>query len=472
MFYGRKRELKELEKFFDKKTASLIVIKGRRRIGKSTLVGQFAKGTRFLPFIGLPPTEKTTRKSQIDLFSRQLSALCQLPQASYEDWDDLFQMLAAQTKEKRVIILLDEISWMGSKDPDFLGKLKNAWDLSFKKNKKLILILCGSVSAWIEKNILSSTGFMGRISYAMTLKELSLEECNEFWRGGGAKVSVYEKFKILAVTGGVPRYLEEINPNRTAEANIRDLCFKQGGILTTEFDHIFHDLFSKRGTFYKEIVQILVDGPQDYTTLANLLGKKPTGFLTSYLTDLVQAGFISRDFSWHFKEGKEGLLSHYRLSDNYLRFYLKYIDKIKNKIAQNAFDEESFIDQQSTIMGLQFENLVLNNRSLVLEALGIRLEDVVSHNPYCQRKTARSEGCQIDYMIQTKFNNLFVCEIKFSTKPVEPTVIKEVRTKISRLILPKGFSCWPVLVHVNGVSESVEDAGYFSKIIDFGRYLA
>lgn len=116
---------------------------------------------------------------------------------------------------------------MGFKDPNFLGNLKTAWDIYFKKNPKLVLILCGS--AWIEKNILSSSGFLGRISYTLTLEELSLPECKEFWNKYDNRISAYEKFKILSVIGGVPRYLEEVIATKTAEENINNLCFKKGG---------------------------------------------------------------------------------------------------------------------------------------------------------------------------------------------------------------------------------------------------
>ena len=94
---------------------------------------------------------------------------------------------------------------MGSKDPTFLGKLKTAWDLYFKNNPQLVLILCGSISSWIEENILSSTGFMGRISLDIILEELPLYECNEFWNAEQNRASAFDKLKVLSVMGGVPR---------------------------------------------------------------------------------------------------------------------------------------------------------------------------------------------------------------------------------------------------------------------------
>jgi len=192
-------------------------------------------------------------------------------------------LLSEKALSGRIVILFDEISWMGSKDPDFLGKLKNAWDLYFKKNPELMLVLCGSVSSWIEKNILSSTGFVGRISYRMTLDELPLEDCNKFWSGLGGHVSAYEKLKMLGVTGGVPRYLEEIRPEASAEDNIKDLCFMKGGVLVNEFNDIFSDLFSKRSPIYQKIIHALSDGPKELKGICNALKVTQSGFASEYM---------------------------------------------------------------------------------------------------------------------------------------------------------------------------------------------
>jgi hypothetical protein len=122
-------------------------------------------------------------------------------------------------------------------------------------------------------------------------------------------------------------------------------------------------------------------------------------------------------------------------------------------------------------MGLQFENLVLKNRKKIWEKLGIRPEDIIADNPYFQKSSSSKKRCQIDYLIQTRYNNLFACEIKFSVNPLKADVIKDVKDKIARIVLPKRFSCWPVLIHVNGVQDTVQDSEYFSEIIDFSSFL-
>ncbi len=163
----------------------------------------------------------------------------------------------------------------------------------------------------------------------------------------------------------------------------------------------------------------------------------------------------------------------YRLSDNYIRFYLKYILKNRGKIEQGHFNSRpiSSFSGWEIVMGLQFENLILNNRSYIYDQLGVSPADIISDNPYFQRKTANSRGCQIDYLIQTRYNNLFACEVKFSRQQINSDVIPAMQNKIAALKLPRGFSCWPVLIHVNGVASSVEDSGYFAQIIDFTKAL-
>lgn len=122
-------------------------------------------------------------------------------------------------------------------------------------------------------------------------------------------------------------------------------------------------------------------------------------------------------------------------------------------------------------MGLQFENLVLNNRRMIKEIIGIKGEDVLYDNPFFQHKTTRQSGCQIDYMIHTRFDNLYVCEIKFSKHQIKSEIISEVSQKIDRITIPRHISCRPILIHVNGVADEVVETGYFSDIIDFSQLL-
>jgi len=473
IFVGREEEIQQLKDLLKKRSASFVVVKGRRRIGKSRLLEEFSKNKKTYKITGLPPQKETTKQDQLDEFARQLSKTTGLPEVKANDWSQLFALLAHVVKTGRILIILDEISWIGSKDPDFLGKLKNIWDDHFKKNSKLILIVCGSVSTWIDDNILNSKAFYGRVSWTLALEPLPIKDCNHMLDLQGFRGSVYEKFKILSVTGGIPWYIELIQGNFSADENIKRQCFSKGGALFGEFEKIFHDVFGKQDKTYKEIVETLSNGPAEYKTISDKSGYSSSGRLSKYLIDLEKAGFISKDFTWSLKSKKEKKTSHYRLSDNYLRFYLKYIAPNQRQIEKGQYKGVSLsnFSKWDTIMGFQFENLVLSNRKKIFDFLNIRLEDIIVDNPYLQKQTSYQKGCQIDYLIQTKYQNLYVCEIKFSRHPINTKVIEDMKRKISRLALPRGSSALPVLIHVNGVTESVATKDYFYEIIDFGELL-
>lgn len=301
------------------------------------------------------------------------------------------------------------------------------------------------------------------------LDELSLPECNEFWHDWPGILAPYEKFKILSATGGVPRYLEELQPNLTAEQNIQQLCFHREGLLFREFNQMFSDLFDKKAEFYKQIVTQLIDSRFAASQVAKALGKFRGGDISDALITLKESGFLARDYTWSLTTQQQSKISRYRVSDNYLRFYLKYIHPNAERI--KAGQMQHLPPGWHGIMGLQFENLVINQGRKLSELLEIGSDSIVHLGSFLQTKQSRRTACQIDYLIQTEFKTLFLFEIKFHQKPIGIDVILEVQNKLNALQLPHGFSCRPILVHVNGVTSGVVDSGFFAKIINFSDLL-
>lgn len=253
--FGRDREIERLLQLQKKLKSSLVVIKGRRRIGKSSLAKFFGQkyGNYFFEFTGLAPVLLQTNQDQLDEFLYQLKKQLPSRRDQFRSWGDAFDELNYLLKRKqKVVILFDEISWMGSQDINFPSHLKNAWDLHFSDHTNLILILCGSVSTWIQQNILKASQFVERISADFTLQELPLKTVSEFWGKWDSKVANFEKLKLISVLGLVPKYLEEINYSLSAEENINQLCFQPEGFLNTEFDKIFTDIFEKKQKLIKK----------------------------------------------------------------------------------------------------------------------------------------------------------------------------------------------------------------------------
>jgi hypothetical protein len=471
-FVGREKELDALEQLLKKKSASLVVIRGRRRVGKTRLIDEFASNKKSWKFVGLTPAPKMTKQRQLDDFSTRVAQNLNMPKMQVSEWAEHFKFLGIQAQGQRIVIVFDEISWMGSEDPDFLGQLKAAWDLYFSTNPELILILCGSVSSWIEENILRSTGFVGRVSMDIALDELSIAESGEFWGAQKNRVSAYEKFKLLAVTGGIPKYLEEIIPSQSAEDNIHRLCFQSHGLLFREFNNIFSDLFSKKAVTYRNIVETLAFSPLTLDEICKKVDLEKSGSVSRCLDDLAFAGFVQEDCTWNLSTSTISNLKKFRLKDNYLRFYLRYIAPNADRITKDLFESKAFMHMPGweSVMGLQFENLVIHNLKSLCKLLRIELLEIVNAGPFFQRATKRQKGCQIDLMIQTRHNTLYLCEIKFSISEVRSSVVGEMEQKIESLSAPKGFSIRPVLIHVNGISQSVRERALFNDLIDFSQF--
>lgn len=185
MFIGRERQIDLLNGLWGRDSGVLVTCRGRRRIGKSTLIEEFAarSSAKFISIEGLAPHMRMSDAVQRRRFCEKVAEYAGRPPKAADTWSLAFAQLDAllDNAGERTVVLLDEISWMGGWNPDFPGYLKEAWDKRLRKHANLVFVLCGSVSAWIVENILGSTGFVGRNSLDIELKELPLRDAVRLW---------------------------------------------------------------------------------------------------------------------------------------------------------------------------------------------------------------------------------------------------------------------------------------------------
>ena len=474
MFIGREDQLEQLKALWRKSTASLITCRGRRRIGKSTLIEEFARRNRvrFIKLEGVEPQSGVTNATELAAFARQLREQTGCECGNFTNWFDAFSKLSSVLRPReKAVVLLDEISWMGKFDVEFPGELKYAWDNRFSKFPKLIMVLCGSVSSWIDKKIVKSKGFVGRTSLNMVVPELSMRECAAFWKRGGLKISTKEIVDVLSVVGGVPKYLENIDPTASADENIKRLCYTEGGLLVYEFDEIFNDALDANLVLKKKLLFALRDGSMTLSELAEELDIENNGHLADFLGELELAGFITKDCGINPLNGKKIKTLRYRISDNYTRFYLKYIEPNRHLIDHGGFVFKS-MDQLpgwESCLGLQFECLICNNLKMIIKELGLEDALILSASPYIQNRTERNQGCQIDLLIQTK-RMQYVVEIK-RREMIGEWIVKEIEEKLLKLRTSTSMSVVPVLVYDGFISRRVTADGYFGKVISTRRLL-
>lgn len=467
MFIGREAELNTLKSTFDLKRSQLVVIKGRRRVGKTRLareVSKTIKGAQCFYFTASPPDMAVSDEQERHLFAQSITREFALPYSpSSASWSELLHFVADQCRARKTVLILDEINWMGSQCKTFLKELHNVWETNFAKKRGFMLIMAGSLSTWLDKNILHHTGFVGRVDLDMTLKDMPLKDCVQFWGSKRKQWSDYEITKLLCITGGVPRYIEALDFSLSADHNIVQLCLTPSGLLFDEFDDMFSDIFSTYNDLYLAIFRGIAatSSRLTVTELAKTIERPHNGTFSKCIDNLEQSGFITRDYAWDPHSKKILQKPKLRISDCYTAFYFRAIDKNKNPAKSGVITLKNF----SSLAGLQFENLILNSRTEVFRLLGIDPAHVEFDNPFYQSPRTRRAGCQIDYLIQTSNHILYICEIKFHLQEIGSQVVSEMENKINALKIPKHFTYRKVLIHVNGVKASVEDSGYFDRLL-------
>ena len=474
MFVGREDDLVQLTGLWDKRVSSLVTCRGRRRVGKSTLIEEFAKRTaeNFIAVEGLAPRKGMNDRKQRRNFCARIAEQTGVEMRDAASWPLAFDMLNEALPEKgRTVVLLDEISWMGGYDRDFPAYLKTAWDKKLKNHPNLVLVLCGSVSSWIADNILNSTGFVGRNSLDVEVRELPLREAIQVIGPTADRMSSTEKFDILSVVGGVPRYLEEIRPSLTVDENMRRMCFLKQGLLFREFDETFNAVFGPEAINRRAVLETLSGGSMTASAIAQKLGVAVNGHLTRTLKELEYAGFVARESNLNAETGKPARIDRYRICDNYTRFYLHFIEPNRKAISGGLFRFASMeqLKGWESQLGYQFENLIVNHVGDLFVHLGVDRSLVLSAAPYAQRGTKRGEGCQIDLLVQTR-RTAFIVEIK-RRREIGPEVMEEVMEKVRRLKVSKGVSVRTALVYDGRLSPRIEAEHGFDVIIPADRLL-
>ena len=477
MFYGRSEQMEQLRRLLHKQVGSFVTCRGRRRVGKSTLIEKFAQdcGAHFLKLEGVKPKARYTNEHELKAFADQLSAQTGAESSVPSNWLNAFIRLDREIRDdgQWTVVLLDEIAWFGYYDAMFSDTVRVAWENYWRKHDRLIVVACGSVSSWIKENIIDNKAFYGRRSLDLVVPELPLAECVKFWGERASRIDPTEIIDVLSVTGGVPMYLQEIDPTLSADENIRQLAYAPNAVLRVDFDDMFTDVITEQPLFTGRALRCLVDGPKTVTEIARELGVEKGGRVTDAMMRLAEAGLVSADVGQNPETGAVSRERRYRLRDNYTRYYLKLIEPVKGIIDSGAyrFSSLSRLEGWQRIMGLAFESLVVNNYAEILPHLHLGGALVTSAAPYQKRgrRGTTGEGCQIDLLVQTE-GTVCVVECK-RKKAIDKDVIQEVDRKVKKIARPDGVSIRTALVYDGELSAFVETNGYFDVLIPFKKLL-
>ena len=462
MFIGRKYELDLIRsQLADNKKAQLIILYGRRRVGKSTLIRESVKQERrVLFFEGI---EGGRRQDQIDQFLNDLSLQTGRVKLSASNWRDVFRGVGELVEKGRWVLVFDEFPWMGSGRTQIVSELKLYWD-RWSKNPNVALFLCGSVASFMLQHVVHSKALHNRKTLEICLKPLSPKETGAFI----PRRSVVEKAGLYMTLGGIPKYLEQIDANRSLHNNLNRLAFSSNGFFIEEFETLFKEQF-KSTRVYSSIVEALAKSPANVTMLSKKIGVAKGGGFKKQLDNLVRAQFVREYTPVSPSRRARSRTKMYKLIDPFLIFYFRYVHPNRDIIARNSRGEDLFKGiAGSTIQqyyGYAFERLCEDAMDNILDRLDIQLSDIEAMGPYFQQKRSNEGGLQIDWLIIRRFNVWNLIEFKYTNAKIGTSVIKEMQQKVSRLNAPPDITVEPVLVSASGVVQAVENQEYFNKVL-------
>lgn len=447
---GRRAQKKQLETILDSGKPEFVVVYGRRRVGKTYLIGEYFDHSFAFRASGLA---KGTMSEQLTAFWDRLRehGLEEAPQP--KDWLEAFSLLKSLLSQPsatrheasgRRIIFIDEMPWLDTPRAGFKTALEYFWNSWACTQEDLVLIACGSSTSWLVKNLLEDTGGLyDRVTRIIDLQPFTLAECREYydWRDVGySDRQVVESYMVF---GGIPYYLDLQERGMSLAQNVDALLFTRGGQLVPEFDRLYATLFRNPAP-YVAVVRALSRKRMGMTRteLSAAIHLEGSG-LTKVLRDLDLCGFLRpyRDFT----KTTNGKI--HQLSDPFSLFYLSFVEGRRL---------DGWLDFVGTPAyhawtGLSFEMVCLAHANEIKNSLGI----AGVQTSMCAWRSGDAEpGAQIDLLIDRRDDVINLCEMKYAEGPYAMTASDErsMRSKLSAFRAETGTrkAVHPTLVTLDG----------------------
>ena len=409
---GRKAEQEILRQRIESKSPELIVIYGRRRIGKTYLVRQYFNDSFSFYSTGI---YQGTKKEQLGEFNRQLEYYSGRKWSVAKDWFDAFaqlrEYLASIGGDSPIVVFLDELPWMDTQKSRFIRAFEYFWNSWGATNNRLKLIICGSATTWMRENVLSDKGGLyNRTTRSIYLAPFSLYETEQYLISRGINWNRYQIAECYMILGGTPLYLQMLERDKSLTQNVDNLFFVQNAPLAREYDFLFRSLF-KEATLHKQIIEVLANKASGLTRteIMNATKIEDGGALTKALRNLCDCDFIRQYTAF----GKTERGTIYQLTDLFTLFHLRYV---KGYRGQDENHWQNMIDSPSrrAWSGYSFEQLSLHHIRQIKQKLGIN----GVQSDICGWK---GDGAQIDLLIDRRDQTINLCEMKFSQGEFEIT---------------------------------------------------
>jgi len=424
MFVGRDKELERLNKAYNGNQFEMVVIYGRRRVGKTTLITEFIKDKKAIYFSGL---ETSAKNNLANLSQRIMEYVTGLENVkiSYDRFEDCFDNIYNLAANERLIFVIDEYPYLAASYKGISSLLQQYIDLKFKKTK-LFLILCGSSMSFMENQVLGyKSPLYGRRTMQLKINPFDFFESMQFHTG----FSEEESAIIYGITGGIPQYLEQIDDKKTLRENIIDNFFNTSSYLFEEPSNLLKQEL-REPALYNAIIEAVAEGSSKMNEIATKTGLDAT-LCNKYIKSLIELGIIKREKPAMEKNAKRSI---YRLNDGMFRFWYRFIpqniDRINNGRGEGVY--ENIKSHISDFMGEVFED-ICKQYLWKLNREG-KLEFAFAEKWWGTNPQKRQQS-EIDIIAYDEKKAIF-CECKWRNELVNESIITELIEKSAMFSFP------------------------------------
>ncbi|MCI7156830.1 MAG: ATP-binding protein [Solobacterium sp.] len=455
-FIGRKEELGKLEAEYQR-DGSFVVVYGRRRVGKTTLIKEFIKNKTAFYYLATEELEVQSMKRLAGVIGRATNNSL-LNKAVFNDWLDLFQLVADYKPNEKKVLVIDEFPYLVKTNPAFPSILQNAWDELLKDNN-VMLILSGSLIGMMLKHTLSyDSPLYGRRTAQMRLSSLPF---NDVYMASG--LTFERAVEQYAITGGVPKYLEFFEDGRELVDQIKDVVLNKSGFLYEEPFFLLRSE-SLSAVNYFSIIKTIADGNHKLGKIASALNQD-TSSITPYLSTLTELGFIEKRIPVTEKNPEKTRKGLYFISDNFIRFWFHYVYPYKGELeldnVQIVLDEIKK-DFKEKFVAFAYEDICKEIFQNLCKKGSI---DFVPSRIGSYWLNDFNNDTEIDVMaIDNQNKRIFVGECKYHNKSVDAQVYFSLKEKVENNDeIKKGFTGFELIYGLFSKS------GFTNRMLDIAK---
>lgn len=422
-FIDREKELAALKREYDRRGSSLVVIYGRRRVGKTALISEFIKDRPSIYFLATQESETQNLRAFQACVGQYLQGDL-LKDVSLNSWESAFRFLMENTGDGKLILVIDEFQYLGKADPAFPSVFQRIWDEQLK-DRDVMVILCGSLISMMESQTLSySSPLYGRRTAQIKLRQIPFRYYRDFF----SDKSLKELVEFFAVTGGVPRYIEAFSGYEDVLDGIAANILDRTSFLYEEPYFLLQQEVDEIGSYFS-LIRSIASGNHRLSSMASALETKSTS-LTRYLKTLIGLDILEREVPVTENDPEKSKKGLYKIKDNYLSFWFRFVYPYRSYIESGHTD---------LVMDRIRDNFIDNHVSYVYEDICRERIWELAVNVYPDMHISKvgrywDRDTEIDIVaLDPEGRDIIFGECKYWKGPVGLNILMELREKASHV---------------------------------------